>query len=249
MNRWPNFISTCLFSLLHDCDLKNSSKDFLRALVVTTHPDTRYNSPQLGISISCSDIYEWLFSRTIYLSIYQNISMPLSAVWIPQIRDGDQGYSPLINKFCGSNFPPIITSSGGSLWLRWTEHFTVDITNCNFRTFHSRYFKLQLRDWMCSNILTFSFCSISGSCLTAQLSTMDSGLFTISFQILSKAFHSSPSVSLRSAAPRTTSGPPTSRRSTWATPRSTACQSTAPGSSGRAEIKVHTKVRNHGEGP
>ena len=35
-----------------------------------------------------------------------------------QIRDGDQGYSTEIGKFCGSDFPPIITSSGRSLWLR-----------------------------------------------------------------------------------------------------------------------------------
>ena len=36
-----------------------------------------------------------------------------------QIRDGDQGYSTEIGKFCGSDFPPIITSSSRSLWLRW----------------------------------------------------------------------------------------------------------------------------------
>ena len=38
-----------------------------------------------------------------------------------QIRDGDQGYSPLIGTYCGSNFPPIITSSGKSLWLRFVS--------------------------------------------------------------------------------------------------------------------------------
>ena len=37
-----------------------------------------------------------------------------------QIRDGDQGYSTEIGTFCGSDFPPIITSSSRSLWLRWT---------------------------------------------------------------------------------------------------------------------------------
>ena len=40
-----------------------------------------------------------------------------------QIRDGDQGYSTEIGKFCGSDFPPIITSSGRSLWLRLVSHF------------------------------------------------------------------------------------------------------------------------------
>jgi len=43
-----------------------------------------------------------------------------------EIRDGDQGYSPLINKFCGSNFPPIITSSGESLWLRFVSDGTIE---------------------------------------------------------------------------------------------------------------------------
>ena len=43
-----------------------------------------------------------------------------------QIRDGDQGYSTLIDKYCGSNFPPIITSSGRSLWLRFVSDGTIE---------------------------------------------------------------------------------------------------------------------------
>ena len=43
-----------------------------------------------------------------------------------QIRDGDQGYSKLINKYCGSKFPPIITSSGRSLWLRFVSDGTIE---------------------------------------------------------------------------------------------------------------------------
>jgi hypothetical protein len=43
-----------------------------------------------------------------------------------EIRDGDQGYSPLIGKFCGSNFPPIITSSGRSLWLRFVSDLNIE---------------------------------------------------------------------------------------------------------------------------
>lgn len=43
-----------------------------------------------------------------------------------EIRDGDQGYSPLIGKYCGSDFPPIITSSGRSLWLRFVSDGTIE---------------------------------------------------------------------------------------------------------------------------
>jgi len=43
-----------------------------------------------------------------------------------EIRDGDQGYSTLIDKYCGSNFPPIITSSGRSLWLRFVSDGTIE---------------------------------------------------------------------------------------------------------------------------
>jgi len=43
-----------------------------------------------------------------------------------EIRDGDQGYSPLKNKFCGSDFPPVIISSGSSLWLRFVSDGTIE---------------------------------------------------------------------------------------------------------------------------
>lgn len=43
-----------------------------------------------------------------------------------EIRDGDQGYSPLIGKYCGDNFPPVITSSGTSLWLRFVSDGTIE---------------------------------------------------------------------------------------------------------------------------
>jgi len=43
-----------------------------------------------------------------------------------EIRDGDQGYSTLIDHYCGSNFPPIITSSGRSLWLRFKSDGTIE---------------------------------------------------------------------------------------------------------------------------
>lgn len=43
-----------------------------------------------------------------------------------EIRDGDQGYSPLIGKYCGFNFPPIITSSGRSLWLRFVSDTSIE---------------------------------------------------------------------------------------------------------------------------
>jgi len=43
-----------------------------------------------------------------------------------EIRDGDQGYSTEIGTFCGSDFPPIITSSGRSLWLRFESDGTIE---------------------------------------------------------------------------------------------------------------------------
>lgn len=42
-----------------------------------------------------------------------------------EVRDGDQGYAPLIGKYCGDKFPPIITSSGRSLWLRFSSDKTI----------------------------------------------------------------------------------------------------------------------------
>jgi len=45
-----------------------------------------------------------------------------------EVRDGDQGYSPLIGKYCGSFFPPVITSSGRSLWLRFVSDGTIEYT-------------------------------------------------------------------------------------------------------------------------
>ena len=32
----------------------------------------------------------------------------------------------MIDKYCGSNFPPIITSSGRSLWLRFVSDGTIE---------------------------------------------------------------------------------------------------------------------------
>jgi len=43
-----------------------------------------------------------------------------------EIRDGSEGYSTLIGKYCGSDFPPIITSSGRSLWLRFVSDGTIE---------------------------------------------------------------------------------------------------------------------------
>jgi len=43
-----------------------------------------------------------------------------------EIRDGDQGYSTEIGTFCGSDFPPIITSSSRSLWLRFVSDATIE---------------------------------------------------------------------------------------------------------------------------
>uniref|UniRef100_A0A0P4W3C7 CUB domain-containing protein n=2 Tax=Scylla olivacea TaxID=85551 RepID=A0A0P4W3C7_SCYOL len=38
-----------------------------------------------------------------------------------EVRDGAHGYSDLQGKYCGEDFPPIITSKGRYLWLRFTS--------------------------------------------------------------------------------------------------------------------------------
>ncbi|BET00095.1 CUB domain [Nesidiocoris tenuis] len=43
-----------------------------------------------------------------------------------EIRDGPNGYDKLIGEFCGSVFPPIIYSSGRSLWLRFTSDENIE---------------------------------------------------------------------------------------------------------------------------
>jgi len=43
-----------------------------------------------------------------------------------EVRDGQHGYSPLIGKYCDNLFPPIITSSGDSLWLRFVSDWTIE---------------------------------------------------------------------------------------------------------------------------
>lgn len=36
-----------------------------------------------------------------------------------QIRDGLYGYSTLLGKFCGKDFPPLLRSQGRHLWMRF----------------------------------------------------------------------------------------------------------------------------------
>jgi len=43
-----------------------------------------------------------------------------------EVRDGDKEYSPLLGKFCGFKFPPIIISSGRSLWLKFVSDGTIE---------------------------------------------------------------------------------------------------------------------------
>ncbi|GJQ79096.1 hypothetical protein Trydic_g5352 [Trypoxylus dichotomus] len=43
-----------------------------------------------------------------------------------EIRDGAHGFNDLKDKYCGSRFPPIITSSDRHLWLRFKTDDTVE---------------------------------------------------------------------------------------------------------------------------
>lgn len=45
--------------------------------------------------------------------------LPLNKRFLLQIRDGGHGFSPLVGQFCGTEFPPMITSKDSSLWLRF----------------------------------------------------------------------------------------------------------------------------------
>ncbi|XP_069678374.1 uncharacterized protein Neto [Periplaneta americana] len=43
-----------------------------------------------------------------------------------EVRDGGHGFDRLINKFCGSNFPPMIMSTSRYLWLRFVSDDTIE---------------------------------------------------------------------------------------------------------------------------
>lgn len=45
-----------------------------------------------------------------------------------EIRDGSYGYSPIMDKYCGKHFPPLIRSSGSSLWLRFQSDDSIEYT-------------------------------------------------------------------------------------------------------------------------
>lgn len=45
-----------------------------------------------------------------------------------EIRDGAHGYSNLLGKYCGRTFPPVITSLGRHLWLRFTTDDNIEYT-------------------------------------------------------------------------------------------------------------------------
>ncbi|XP_042234472.1 neuropilin and tolloid-like protein 2 [Homarus americanus] len=43
-----------------------------------------------------------------------------------EVRDGAHGYSDLKGRYCGHDFPPIITSKDSHLWLRFTSDETIE---------------------------------------------------------------------------------------------------------------------------
>lgn len=45
-----------------------------------------------------------------------------------EIRDGPYGYSPLIGRFCGKKFPPVLTSTADFLWIRFYSDDTIEYT-------------------------------------------------------------------------------------------------------------------------
>ena len=45
-----------------------------------------------------------------------------------EVRDGAHGYSPLVDRYCGRLFPPVITSSERHLWLRFSSDDNIEYT-------------------------------------------------------------------------------------------------------------------------
>ncbi|PRD24651.1 UNVERIFIED_CONTAM: Neuropilin and tolloid-like protein 2 [Trichonephila clavipes] len=45
--------------------------------------------------------------------------------WL-EIRNGPYGYSPLIKKFCGHEFPPMLTSKDQFLWLKFSSDDSIE---------------------------------------------------------------------------------------------------------------------------
>ncbi|KAG8337398.1 Neuropilin and tolloid-like protein 2 [Homalodisca vitripennis] len=43
-----------------------------------------------------------------------------------EVRDGEHGYSPLIGKICGHQFPPMVTSSSRYLWIRFRSDENIE---------------------------------------------------------------------------------------------------------------------------
>lgn len=43
-----------------------------------------------------------------------------------EVRDGEHGYSSLLGRFCGHTFPPMLTSSGRHLWLRFRSDENIE---------------------------------------------------------------------------------------------------------------------------
>jgi len=79
-----------------------------------------------------------------------------------EVRDGQYGYSNLLGNFCGTNFPPEITSKTRYLWLRF--HSDENIEGKGFKAVWStiprptyRKFPSQIFEFFFLNFLIFFF--------------------------------------------------------------------------------------------
>lgn len=82
----------------------------------------------------------WFRFRSCSLSFSFYISLSISCVYgcvaldfdahrgFRQIRDGQYGFSTLIGKYCGTDFPPEITSKERYLWLHFHSDDTIEYT-------------------------------------------------------------------------------------------------------------------------
>jgi len=77
-----------------------------------------------------------------------------------EVRDGQYGYSNLLGNFCGTNFPPEITSKTRYLWLRF--HSDENIEGKGFKAVWStiprptyRKFPSQIFEFFFPNFLIF----------------------------------------------------------------------------------------------
>ena len=95
------------------------------------------NGIQTAMQESCAFLI-WISLITVRPTKLKNIKKQVCVcVCVFQIRDGGSEYSPILGKrYCGSELPPLVTSTQNLLWLKF---HTDDITDVQSVGFSARY--------------------------------------------------------------------------------------------------------------